>query len=113
MNESDEIRLRHMLDASREAILFMKGKTREDLLLDRMLLLSLVKEIEIIGEAASKISPEGRSEAADIPWGEVTAMRNQLTHRYFAWDLDAIWSTLTSNMPDLIMELEKALSGAE
>lgn len=113
MNEHDQIRLRHMLDASREAIAFTQGKIREDLLHDRMLLLSLVKEIEIIGGAASKISPESRSEAADIPWGKVTAMRNQLTHRYFDWDLEAIWSTLTSNLPGLIVELEKVLSGKE
>ena len=109
MNESDQNRLRHMLDAAREAIAFTHGKTREDLVHERMLLLSLVKEIEIIGEAASKISLEGRSEAADIPWGKVTAMRNQLTHRYFQWDLDAIWSTVTTNVPALIRELEKLL----
>ena len=109
MNDSDRNRLRHMLDASREAIAFTQGKTRDDLFRERMLLLSLVKEIEIIGEAASKISPEGRSEAADIPWGKVTAMRNQLTHRYFDWDLEAIWSTVTSNLPDLVRELEKLL----
>ena len=55
MNESDIIRLRHMLDAAREALSFVAGRNSEDLGRDRMLVLALVKEIEIIGEAASRI----------------------------------------------------------
>ena len=58
MNESDVIRLRHMLDAAREALAFIAGRSSEDLSRDRMLVLALVKEIEIIGEAASRISDE-------------------------------------------------------
>ena len=113
MNDSDRERLRHMLDASREAISFVQGRTADDLTNDRMLLLSLVKELEIIGEAASRISAEGRSETNDIPWAKVIGMRNRLTHGYFDWDLGAIWSTLKSNLPDLVQSLEKALSSVE
>ncbi|MDE0077152.1 MAG: hypothetical protein OXO50_06510 [Caldilineaceae bacterium] len=53
MREHDAIRLRHMLDPAREAMSFARGRVRDDLETDRQLLLSLVKEIEIIGEAAS------------------------------------------------------------
>ena len=113
MNERDRDRLCHMLDASREAISFVQGRTKEDLFRDRLLLLAVVKEIEIVGEAASRISSEGRSEAPDIPWPKVIGMRNRLSHEYFDWDLEAIWSTLTSNLPVLIRELERALSGSE
>jgi hypothetical protein len=56
------VRLRHMLDAAREAVSFVEGRSRQDLTGDRLLLLAVVKEIEIIGEAASQISPETRSE---------------------------------------------------
>ncbi len=111
MKDSDRERLGHMLDAAREAISFTHGRASDDLLRDRMLLLSLVKEIEIIGEAASRVSPEGRSEAHEIPWAKVTAMRNRLTHGYFDWNLEVIWSTLTSNLPELVRELERLLSG--
>ena len=58
MPKDDIVRLRHILDAAREALLFASGKTRVDLNANRMLALSLVKEIEIIGEAAGKISEE-------------------------------------------------------
>jgi hypothetical protein len=60
MKEHDAIRLRHMLDAVREALTFMEGRTVEDLQRDRMFFLALVKEIEIIGEAAARISNEIR-----------------------------------------------------
>ena len=56
MLETDIIRLRHMLDACREALSFVKKRKQSDLATDRMLLLSLVKEIEIIGEAATQVS---------------------------------------------------------
>lgn len=63
MQKDDLIRLRHMLDAANEALSFISGKSRDDLNTNRMLVLSLVKEIEIIGEAAGKVSPEARTNA--------------------------------------------------
>ena len=59
MHKDDEIRLRHMLDAAREARLFIQGQSRRDLDLSRMLVLALVKDIEIVGEAAARISEDG------------------------------------------------------
>jgi uncharacterized protein with HEPN domain len=63
----DLIRLRHMLDAAHEAITFASGKTRKDLDIDRILALAIVKSIEIIGEAASKVTDEFRSDNRVIP----------------------------------------------
>jgi uncharacterized protein with HEPN domain len=74
MNDSDRERLLHVRDAAREAIGFAQGWTSADLLTDRMLLLSLVKEIEIIGEAAARVSTEGRAEASEIPWNTLTGI---------------------------------------
>ncbi len=98
-----------MFEAAREAMVFIEGRVPEDLGRDRVLLLALVKEIEIIGEAAARISPEGRSAVPGIPWNKVTAMRNRLTHGYFDWDLEVIWSTLITSLPVLAAELERAL----
>ncbi len=100
-----------MLDAAREALSFLEGRSRDDLAGDRLFLLAVVKEIEIIGEAASQISGETRSEAAGIPWPKIVAMRNRLTHAYFEWDLDAVWPALTNSLPPLITELERVLGG--
>lgn len=110
MNADDRTRMLHMLEAAQEAIAFARDKTLEDLSLNRLLLLALVKEIEIVGEAASRISAEGRAIAPGIAWNKVTAMRNRLTHAYFEWNLEVIWSTLTLNLPPLVRELQSALS---
>ena len=56
MQKDDPVRLRHLLDAAREAELFAQNKTRSDLDTDRKLVLALVKDIEIIGEAAANIT---------------------------------------------------------
>ena len=110
MNESDIIRLRHMLDAAREALSFVAGRNSEDLGRDRMLVLALVKEIEIIGEAASRMSDESRKTLPRIPWPKIIAMRNRLIHAYADVDLSIVWDTLTGALPELLRELETALA---
>jgi uncharacterized protein with HEPN domain len=109
MRKDDLIRMRHMLDAAREAVSFAKNKTRSDLDSDRMLTLSLVKCIEIIGEAASQVTGETRSERLEIPWAVIVATRNRLIHAYFDIDLDRVWDTITDDLPPLICALEKII----
>jgi uncharacterized protein with HEPN domain len=109
MRKDDRIRLQHMLDAANEALTFIQGKNRSDLDIDRMLVLSLIRELEIIGEAASKISAEIRSQNTSIPWQDISGMRNRLIHAYFDVDLDTVWSTVSRDLPTLTAELEKIL----
>ncbi len=109
MRRDDAIRLRHMLDSAREAQRFLTGRVREDLVRDRMLLLSLVKAIEILGEAASRVSPEARAECPKVPWLDIVAMRNRLIHAYFDINQDIVWHTVTEELPPLISELEKVI----
>ncbi len=110
MQKDDLIRLRHMLDAAQEAISFVAGKSRRDLNLNRMLALSLVKDIEIIGEAASKITLETREQLAQVPWAMIIGMRNRLIHAYFEIDLDILWKTVAEDIPPLISMLEEIIS---
>src|SRR2546421_5416472 len=110
MLKDDTIRLQHMLDAAHDALSFITGKSRVDLDTDRMLVLSLVKSIEIIGEAASRVSTDCQTQYIDIPWPEIIAMRNRLIHAYFDVDLDIVWQTVTEELPPLVAALEKALS---
>ena len=91
MQLHDDIRLRHMIDSSEEAIEFAAGKTRKDLDNDRKLLLAIVKSIEIIGEAASKVSEACKAENSNIPWRDIIGMRNRLSHGYFDINLDMVW----------------------
>ena len=113
MQKDDLVRLLHMLDAASEAVSFLAGKSRADLDTNRMLVLSLVKDIEMIGEAASKVSLETRKECGKIPWLDIVDMRNHLIHAYFDIDLNIVWDTITTDLPPLIKELEKILEGAK
>ena len=105
----DRIRLRHMLDAGNEALHFTVGRERTDLEGDRMLALALIKALEIIGEAASKISGNFKSEHPEIPWVEITGMRNRMIHAYYDVNLDVVWQTIKSDLPDLLKSIEKIL----
>lgn len=71
-----------------------------------MLTLSVVKCVEIIGEAASRISKDRQNELQNIPWSQLISMRNRLTHAYFDINLDIVWSTVTEDLPILLAELE-------
>lgn len=110
MKKTDTIRLQHMLDAARDALLFAEGRERADLNADRMLMHSLVRVVEIIGEAASKISQEAREQIPNVEWRDVIGMRNRLIHAYFDINLDILWDTIVYDIPRLIEELEKLLS---
>jgi len=96
-----------MLDAAREAALFAKNKTRSSLESNRMLTLSIVKDLEIIGEAAFKMTKETREDFPQIPWQNIISMRNRLIHAYFDINLDIVWKTVVEDLPPLIAELEK------
>ena len=106
---SDEIRFRDMLDHAREALSMIRGKKRSDLDSERMLELSLVRLIEIIGEAAARVRIESREKYPSIPWLQIVGMRNRLVHGYGAVDLDVLWDTIIDDLPPLISELEKIL----
>ena len=99
-----------MLEAAREALSFSKNKKKDDLYSDRMLALSIIKSIEIIGEASSTVTKEFRDKHNKIPWTSIIAMRNRLIHVYFDIDLDRVWDTITDDLPPLIVALEEAIS---
>lgn len=107
MQRDDAIRLRHMLDAAKEARSFIQNKTRSSLDTERQLELALVKCIEIIGEAANRITNECRKDLPQIPWANIVGMRNRLIHAYFDINRDILWTTVSEDLPPLIAELEK------
>lgn len=89
------------------------GQTIADLSHDRKLELSLVRLIEIVGEAASRVSSQGRQRYPEIPWREASGMRNRLIHGYDKVDLDLLWNTVQADLPSLITTLEKILNDAK
>lgn len=109
MRRDDVIRLRHMLDAAEEALSFARGRSREDLGIDRQLVLALVKEVEIIGEAAYRISQETRACLPEIPWEDIIGMCHRLVHAYFDINLDILWQTVQQDLPPLASTLRQSV----
>ena len=101
----DPTRLNHMHQAATEALEFIQGCSREALDHNRLLVLALLKEIEIIGEAAVQLSPDCRARHPQLPWKNIIGMRNRLIHAYHDVDLDILWDTITLALPPLIVEL--------
>ncbi len=102
-----------MIEAAQTACGFVSGKLRADLDADQMLVFALVRAIEIIGEAPSKVSEPTRKAAADIPWLMIVSMRNRLIHAYFHVDHEVIWKTATEELPQLLPRLRTLVDNAK
>ena len=110
MSNEDAVRLRHMLDAAKRAIDFMQGRAKSDLESDEQLSLAMVRLLEILGEAAKNVSEDLRKDYPDIPWRQIAGTRDRLIHGYFDVDLDIVWQIISTDLPVLVAQLEKALS---
>lgn len=99
-----------MLDASKAALKHLSRKKRKDLDVNRTVLSAVVRELEIIGEAANSIPASFRKKYPEIPWKQMIAMRNRLIHAYFDVDHDIVWITVNDYLPVLIHQLEIVLN---
>lgn len=109
MSPDDCTRLLHMRDALRAITRFVAGRARADLDKDDMLVFALVHAIQIVGEAASKISPQTREQHAHIPWAAIIGMRHRLVHAYFDINRDILWTTAAEAVPNLLAQVEPLL----
>ncbi|USO00329.1 MAG: DUF86 domain-containing protein [Phycisphaeraceae bacterium] len=91
-----------MLDAGVDACTFLEGKVLDDLEKDRALALAVIKSIEIVGEAASRVTEATREQIPAIPWADVVAMRHRLVHGYYDINLRTVWDTVNDDLPPLI-----------
>lgn len=109
----DLVRLRHMRDYAQEAIKMAGNRSLQDLQNDRMFQLALARLVEIIGEAASKVSSETRVLFPGIPWQAITGMRNRMIHGYDQIHLNILWDTVEMDIQPLLEELEDAIDRVE
>lgn len=109
MIEADRWRFAHIADALGTAMTFIRGHERAELETNQMLVYALVRALEIVGEAASKISAAGRAEFSDLPWTDMISMRNRLVHAYFDVDIDTLWDTVADDVPPLAERVKEIL----
>ena len=111
MPRPDAVRLQHMLDSAQVALMLVHGRTRSDLDRDLGLVLALMKSVENIGEAASKLSAAFRVAHPGIPWERIVGMRNRLIHAYYDINREILWQTVVEDLPPLIRQLGDAQAG--
>lgn len=106
----DEVLLRDMLDHARRAVGAVARKERSDLESDYVLAAALERFIEVIGEAATKLSDGTKASAPQIPWREIIGMRNRLVHGYASVDHDIVWDVVSGDLKEVIRSLEGLLA---
>ena len=110
MVNKDLVRLKHMLDSVEAILSFAKGKRRSSLDSDRLFLSAVLRELEIVGEAAGKVSEKTKKRFSHLPWKELIGMRNRLIHAYFDVDHDVIWKTIREYLPSFQKELVQTVA---
>ncbi len=109
MQRDDGVYIYHIIDAAHKSMHFIQKRTRKEMDSDEMLSLSLVRLLEIIGEAANGVSDAFREKHNHIPWKKMIGLRNRLIHGYFDINLDIVWDTIKDDLPPLVTELEKII----
>jgi len=109
LDERDKAYLWDMLDAALAVEEFVRGRTYEAYLSNRMMRGAVERHIEIIGEAARRVSEETRQAHSEIPWRAIVGQRNVLAHEYDEVLHEAIWAIATRRVPELIAALRKIL----
>jgi len=101
--------LNDIRDSCSRIIEYAKDQTFESFITDRMRFDAVVRNIQIIGEAAKKLSDEERSKYPDIPWRDIIDMRNIVTHDYANIDPREVWAVAVEDVPQLLEQLETGL----
>jgi len=109
MFKDDWIYVSHMLDMSRKEVDTVTGKTRDGYNDDEILRMALTHFIQVIGEAAKKVSAEFQATHPQIPWREIVGTRHRIVHGYLNIDEDLVWEIVTHDLPALIRGLEKII----
>ncbi len=106
----DKTRLEHILEAIERLEKYAGSLSREELEIDVLRYYGIVKNIEIIGEAANMLSPSFKDNHKEVEWRPISNMRNFLVHEYFQVDNDTVWAVIHSDIVDLKKHILKYLA---
>jgi uncharacterized protein with HEPN domain len=107
--KEDAAYLWDMLDAARSVVEFAAGMRYAEYLGDRKTQVAVEREVEIIGEAARKVSREFQDAHGEIPWKKIVAQRHALAHEYGEIRQDIMWVVVTVHVPELIQAIERLI----
>ena len=105
----DRERLNHIISCVERIERYIAGKCYDDLVANDMMYYAVVKNIEMIGEAANMLTPEFQSAHPETPWKMIKGMRNYIVHEYFQIDSIVVWDVVTNELSTLQKQIENYL----
>jgi len=109
MKKDDSVYLHHIIDAFALIEHYMDNASHEEFLRNRLLQDGVIRQLEVMGEAARNISEDLRNEHPQIPWRQMIGLRNRMIHAYFNVDLQIIWEIVKGDIPDLKQKMKQLL----
>ncbi len=105
--------LEDILENAQKAQRFIEGIHFKDFKKNEEKIFAVVRALELIGEAALHIPKSIRSKGPNVPWTEMSGMRNKLAHEYFGVDLKVVWKTMKKDLPPLIEEIKRIIKNLD
>lgn len=105
----DTLYLRHLLSAITRIEEYLQGIDKTNFTQSNLLQDGVIRQLQIIGEAASRISIELRERYPQVPWSDIVGMRHKIVHDYFGIDMDVVWTAATEEAPVLKKQIQELL----
>ncbi len=109
MSKQPIIFIEHILDSIEKIEMFIKGVSKENFQKNIQLQDALIRRIEVIGEAVKNLPKEFRNKYKNVPWADISGMRDKLTHHYFGVDLEIVWKSVNEEIPELKKYIKEIL----
>ena len=105
--------LQDILESIEKIVQYVQGLTYEQFVQDDKTWDAVLRNLEIIGEAARRVPAAIQVQHPEVPWGQIVALRNRLIHGYFAVDEEIVWDIVTNELPTLRTQIERILQAME